>query len=110
MVSRRDFLKQSTLASSALFLANPLLSFAQLDEQSERERFDVIIVGGSYAGLSAALALGHSLRRVLVLDSKEPCNHMTPYSHNFLTQDGNSPGERGFYLGHHERIILLIVM
>lgn len=46
MVSRRDFLKQSTLASSALFLANPLLSFAQLDEQSERERFDVIIVGG----------------------------------------------------------------
>lgn len=93
MVSRRDFLKQSTLASSALFLANPLLSFAQLDEQSERERFDVIIVGGSYAGLSAALALGRSLRRVLVLDSKEPCNRMTPYSHNFLTQDGNSPGE-----------------
>ena len=56
-----------------------------------QELFDVIIIGGSYAGLSAALALGRALRRVLVLDSVRPCNWQTPHSHNFLTQDGHAP-------------------
>jgi thioredoxin reductase len=55
--------------------------------------FDVIIVGGSYAGLSAAMALGRSLRNVLIIDSGEPCNKLTPYSHNFLTHDGAKPFE-----------------
>lgn len=55
------------------------------------QNFDVIIVGGSYAGLSAAMALGRSLRNVLVLDSGRPCNRQTPYSHNFLTRDGEAP-------------------
>lgn len=54
---------------------------------------DVIIIGGSYAGMSAAMSLGRSLREVLVLDSGKPCNRRTPYSHNFLTQDGKTPGE-----------------
>jgi thioredoxin reductase len=53
--------------------------------------FDVLILGGSYAGLSAAMALGRSLRRVLILDSGKPCNRQTPHSHNFLTQDGETP-------------------
>ncbi|RNI26284.1 NAD(P)/FAD-dependent oxidoreductase [Rufibacter latericius] len=57
----------------------------------DRTEFDVIIVGGSYAGLSAAMALGRSLRHVLVLDSGQPCNWQTPHSHNFLTQDGETP-------------------
>lgn len=55
--------------------------------------FDVIIIGGSYAGLSAAMALGRSLKKVLVIDSGEPCNKPTPHSHNFLTQDGKTPSE-----------------
>ncbi|WP_282635741.1 NAD(P)/FAD-dependent oxidoreductase [Sphingobacterium thalpophilum] len=55
------------------------------------KEFDVIIIGGSYAGLSAAMALGRSLRRVLVLDSGAPCNRQTPHSHNFITQDGEKP-------------------
>lgn len=54
--------------------------------------FDVIIIGGSYAGLSAAMALGRSLREVLILDSGLPCNRQTPHSHNFITQDGEKPG------------------
>ncbi|WP_221420392.1 NAD(P)/FAD-dependent oxidoreductase [Fulvivirga sp. M361] len=54
--------------------------------------FDVIIIGGSYAGLSAAMALGRSLRNVLIIDSGKPCNRQTPYSHNFITQDGIKPG------------------
>jgi thioredoxin reductase len=53
---------------------------------------DVIIIGGSYAGLSAAMALGRSLRKVLLIDSGLPCNRQTPHSHNFITQDGERPG------------------
>jgi thioredoxin reductase len=57
------------------------------------EKYEVIIVGGSYAGLSAALALGRARRKVLIIDAGEPCNRQTPHSHNFLTQDGKTPGE-----------------
>ncbi|MFB9865447.1 NAD(P)/FAD-dependent oxidoreductase [Rufibacter immobilis] len=57
----------------------------------ERTTFDVIIIGGSYAGLSAAMCLGRALRQVLVLDMGQPCNRQTPHSHNFLTQDGETP-------------------
>ncbi len=53
--------------------------------------FDAIIVGGSYAGLSAAMALGRALRHVLIIDSGLPCNRQTPHSHNFITQDGEKP-------------------
>lgn len=53
--------------------------------------FDVIIVGGSYAGLSAAMSLGRSSRKVLIIDSGKPCNQQTPHSHNFLTRDGETP-------------------
>jgi len=55
------------------------------------KKYDVIILGGSYAGLSAALALGRFLRKVLVIDNNLPCNRQTPHSHNFLTQDGVKP-------------------
>ncbi len=53
--------------------------------------FDVIIVGGSYAGLSAGMALGRSLRKTLIIDSGNPCNKQTPHSHNLITHDGDSP-------------------
>jgi thioredoxin reductase len=59
----------------------------------DQNNLDVIIIGGSYAGLSAAMALGRSLRRVLILDSGLPCNRQAPYSHNFITQDGEKPAE-----------------
>ena len=55
--------------------------------------YDVIIVGGSYSGLSAGLALGRSLKRTLIIDGGLPCNRQTPHSHNFLTQDGKTPAE-----------------
>lgn len=58
---------------------------------TDNKDFDVIIIGGSYAGLSAALALGRSLRNVLIIDSGKPCNRQTPHSHNFITQDGEKP-------------------
>ena len=56
-------------------------------------KFDVIIIGGSYSGLSAAMALGRSLRNVLIIDSGKPCNRQTPHSHNFITHDGEKPIE-----------------
>lgn len=58
-----------------------------------KKEFEVIITGGSYAGLSAAMGLGRALRKVLVIDSGKPCNRYTPHSHNFLTQDGKTPGD-----------------
>ncbi|WP_410877748.1 NAD(P)/FAD-dependent oxidoreductase [Myroides sp. DW712] len=58
-----------------------------------KKQYDVIIVGGSYAGLSAAMALGRLTKSVLILDSGLPCNRQTPHSHNFLTQDGQTPFE-----------------
>lgn len=50
-----------------------------------------VIIGGSYTGLSAAMALGRSLRNVLIIDSGLPCNRQTPHSHNFITHDGEKP-------------------
>ncbi|WP_125718347.1 NAD(P)/FAD-dependent oxidoreductase [Flavobacterium ustbae] len=57
----------------------------------EKKNFEVIIIGGSYSGLSAAMSLGRALRQVLVIDSGLPCNRQTPHSHNFITQDGEKP-------------------
>ena len=53
--------------------------------------FDVIIIGGSYAGLSAAIVLGRALKQVLIIDSGHPCNSQSLYAHNFITQDGEMP-------------------
>jgi thioredoxin reductase len=54
---------------------------------------DVIIVGGGPSGLSAALVLGRSLRKVLIIDNNHPRNAATKSSHGYLTRDGISPVE-----------------
>ncbi|MDP3467774.1 MAG: NAD(P)/FAD-dependent oxidoreductase [Daejeonella sp.] len=56
-------------------------------------QYDVIIIGGSYSGLAAGMALGRSLKKVLIIDIGQPCNRQTPHSHNFITQDGKKPDE-----------------
>lgn len=53
--------------------------------------FDLIIVGGSYAGMAAALQLVRARRSVLVIDAGSRRNRFADSSHGFLTQDGNSP-------------------
>jgi thioredoxin reductase len=55
--------------------------------------FDVIIVGGSFAGLSAAMQLVRARRRVLVIDSGQPRNRFAAAAHGFLGQDGKPPHE-----------------
>ena len=54
---------------------------------------DVIILGGSYAGLSAGLQLARARRSVLVIDTGMRRNRFAATSHGFLTQDGSAPAE-----------------
>ena len=53
--------------------------------------FDAIVIGGSYAGLSAAMQLARARRRVLVVDAGLPRNRFAAASHGFFGQDGRPP-------------------
>src|SRR3954468_3807078 len=55
--------------------------------------YDVIIVGGGPAGLSAALVLGRCRRRVLLIDSGHPRNEAARMMHGFISRDGTPPKE-----------------
>src|SRR3989442_10320146 len=50
--------------------------------------YDVIVIGGSFAGLSGALQLARARRRVLVLDSGQPRNRFAQFSHGLFGHDG----------------------
>lgn len=54
--------------------------------------FDAIVVGGSYAGLSAALILARARQQVLVVDAGVRRNRFAKAAHGFLGQDGRAPG------------------
>jgi len=54
---------------------------------------DVIIIGGSYAGLAAALQLGRARRRVLIIDAGQRRNRVAESAHGFLGQDGVAPAD-----------------
>ncbi|MFS2007127.1 NAD(P)/FAD-dependent oxidoreductase [Duganella sp. CT11-25] len=56
--------------------------------QHPASEFDVIVVGGSYAGLSAATQLARARRRILVIDAGQRRNRYAHHSHGFLGQDG----------------------
>ncbi|MFZ3573328.1 NAD(P)/FAD-dependent oxidoreductase [Streptomyces sp. BH097] len=65
----------------------------QVDVQVEKNAYDVVVVGGGTAGLSAALILGRSLRSVLVVDAGEPRNAPAAHMHGFPSRDGMPPAE-----------------
>lgn len=54
--------------------------------------YDVIIMGGSYAGISAGLQLARARRKILVIDAGLRRNRFADHSHGFLGQDGREPG------------------
>jgi thioredoxin reductase len=71
-------------------------------------RYDAIVVGGGPAGLTAALYLGRSRRRTLVVDSGSPRNIRAIEAHGVFTRDGSPPldllGEARRQLGGYEEV------
>lgn len=55
-------------------------------------RHDAIIIGGSFAGLSAAMYIARARRSVCIVDTGLPRNRFAAHSHGFFTQDGSAPG------------------
>src|SRR4051812_10148510 len=57
------------------------------------ETYEVAIIGGGAAGLSAALVLGRARRRVVVIDAGTPRNAPAAHMQGFLSRDGTSPAD-----------------
>jgi thioredoxin reductase len=55
--------------------------------------YDVVVIGGGAAGLSAALVLSRARRKVLVVDAGEPRNAPATHMHGYLSRDGTPPAE-----------------
>ena len=55
--------------------------------------WDAIVIGGSFAGLSAAMQLARGQRQVLLIDAGEPRNRFAAQAHGFFAADGAEPGE-----------------
>ena len=59
----------------------------------EANVYDVVLVGGGAAGVSAALLLGRARRRVTVVDAGAPRNAPAAHMHGFLSRDGIPPAD-----------------
>jgi len=57
------------------------------------DKYDVVVVGGGAAGLSAAVALGRARRSVLVVDAGAPRNAPAAHIHNYLGREGTPPAD-----------------
>ncbi len=55
-------------------------------------RHDAIIIGGSFAGLSAAMYIARARRSVCIVDTGSPRNRFAAHSHGFFAHDGSQPG------------------
>ncbi len=58
-----------------------------------KNRYDVVVIGGGAAGLSAALVLGRARRRVAIIDGGEPRNAPAAHMQGFLSRDGMPPAD-----------------
>lgn len=72
--------------------------------------YDVVVVGGGAAGLSAAMVLARARRRVAVVDGGEPRNAPAEHVHGFLSRDATSPAHlleagRGEVVGYGGEVI-----
>lgn len=54
-------------------------------------KYDAVVIGGSYAGLSAAIHIARARRSVCVIDTASPRNRFASKSHGFFGQDGAAP-------------------
>uniref|UniRef100_A0AAU2ABT2 NAD(P)/FAD-dependent oxidoreductase n=1 Tax=Streptomyces sp. NBC_00093 TaxID=2975649 RepID=A0AAU2ABT2_9ACTN len=64
-----------------------------MTQQHESESYEVVVIGGGAAGLSAALVLGRARVRTLVIDAGEPRNAPAAHMQGYLTRDGMAPAE-----------------
>src|ERR687886_2573003 len=55
-------------------------------------RHDALIIGGSFAGLSAAMYIARARRSACIIDTGSPRNRFAAQSHGFFAQDGSEPG------------------
>ena len=62
-------------------------------KDSYEDSYDVIVVGGSFAGMSGAMQLARARRRILIVDAGRPRNRFVASAHGFLGQDGKAPRE-----------------
>jgi thioredoxin reductase len=54
-------------------------------------RHDAIVIGGSFAGLSAALYVARARRSVCIIDTGSPRNRFAEHSHGLFGNDGSAP-------------------
>ena len=56
-------------------------------------RFDAVVIGGSFAGLSTSIYLARARRSVCIVDTGLPRNRFAAHAHGFFAQDGSEPGQ-----------------
>lgn len=74
-------------------LRTSVRTVVDMAQQMNPTSFDCVVIGGGPAGLAAALVLGRSRRRTIVVDAGRPANRTVAHSHGFLSRDGISPSE-----------------
>ena len=89
----RAFTRRSFLVAGAWLSLGALVGAEKFPLTGSQKPYDVIVIGGSFAGLAAALQIARSRRTVLVLDSGQPRNRFAKAVHGFLGQDGRAPGD-----------------
>ncbi|MCH8556671.1 MAG: NAD(P)/FAD-dependent oxidoreductase [Balneolia bacterium] len=100
-MKRKSFIKTTALGLGAIFqmpftgqrFPASEIGEAFNDDAPAEVLYDAIIIGGSYAGLSAAMGLGRCRRKVLMIDAGMPRNRTSPQANNLFSRDGQNPAE-----------------
>ncbi|WP_406701316.1 hypothetical protein V5E97_14290 [Singulisphaera sp. Ch08] len=92
-VSRRDAFALIAGAATGLLAPGSETPAEEKTISPAKFDYDAVIVGGGPSGLSAALVLGRSCRKVLVCDEGKPRNHASPAVHSDFSRDGIKPAE-----------------
>lgn len=91
-LNRRDAMVHAAGVTATLLVAG-VAARAGETKSSAKYEYDAVVVGGGPSGLSAALTLGRSCRKVLVCDEGKPRNHTSPAVHSYFSRDGIRPAE-----------------